>query len=418
MRDDRRSEQRGLLDTLALVLAGGCGSRLAGLTDTRAKPAVPFGSQYRIVDFTLSNCVNSGVRHIALLTQYKSQSLIRHLQQHWPPGSRRSESIEIWPAQQRQGARWYVGTADAVYQNKDLIAALDPEHVLILAGDHVYAMDYAPMIAEHAARGADVTVSCIDVPVGEAREYGIVEADASMRILGFTEKPERPRPLPGRRGAALASMGIYVFRTEFLLDCLARDAGDAGSRHDFGYSILPRIIEEASVHAHVFDASSCGTGYWRDVGTLDSYWLAHMDLLSVPTKLDLNNPRWPIWGGPRRSAPAQLTPTAEVAGAMLGSGCLVAGQVHRSVLSADCRVAARSVVKESVLLPSVTVGRNCVLERVVIDSRCSIPDGTVIDGSLLGSAHRYHVSPRGVVLVTESPEPAQVPVPLDNVAFG
>ena len=403
MRDTRRRAQRHLEhDTLALVLAGGNGTRLGGLTRTSAKPAIPFGGHYRIVDFTLSNCINSGIPHVALLTQYKAQTLIRHVQRRWQARGF-SDSIEIWPAQQRQGERWYLGTADAVHQNRDLILSMDPDYVLVAAGDHVYAMDYAHLIADHVAHGADATVSCVEVPVAEAHDFGIVGVDARMRLRGFEEKPAQPRARPGRRAVALASMGIYVFRTQFLLDCLADDARDAGSRHDFGYSILPRIIGHANVHAHVFADEDRSMSYWRDVGTLDSYWLAHMDLVVAPRRLALNDRRWPLGGGPQRAAPAHLAPSAMVAATILSAGCDVAGQVTRSVVSTHCRIGPGSVVQDAVLLPNVSVGRDCVLQRVIVDSGCSIPDGTVISGDLVAMAEGYEISNGGITLVTSAP---------------
>jgi glucose-1-phosphate adenylyltransferase len=400
MRVTRRSAQQVFLahDTLALVLAGGSGTRLRELTSHRAKPAVPFGGHYRIVDFTLSNCVNSGIENVALLTQYKAQSLIRHVQRQWhAAGPGLADPIEIWPAQQRRGERWYAGTADAVHQNKDLIAALSPEYVLIVAGDHVYAMDYLPLLEAHVGRGADVTISCVEVPVGEAHAFGIVDVDAERRLRTFAEKPKRPPA--GRRGVALASMGIYVFSTGFLFDCLEADARDPASRRDFGYSILPRIAGSAGVYAYVFGAGG-ERAYWRDVGTVDSYWAAHMDLLAERPGLELDDRRWPLRGGAAAAPPAKLAPTATVAAAMISAGCVVEGHVYRSVVSTGCRIGAGSAIRDSVLLPHVSVGRNCVLERVIVDGRFRIPDGTVIDGGLLDTG-AYERTPGGVVLVAD-----------------
>lgn len=389
---------------LALILAGGSGSRLKGLTQWRAKPAVPFGGHYRTVDFTLSNCINSDVRRIALLTQYKSQSLIRHIQQGWGFLRRElDEFIEVWPAQQRLGERWYAGTVDAVYQNRDLIEALEPEHVLVLAGDHVYSMNYSVMLAQHVATHADITVGCVEVPIAEARSFGIVGADRDGRVRSFVEKPERPLPTPGRRDVTLASMGIYIFSRAALFDRLERDAADPDSLHDFGYSVLPTAIGSARVFAHTFrDAGTGQPGYWRDVGTVDTYWKAHMELLDEDPPIDLFDPSWPIWTAQAPGAPARVVSSVRVSASILGQGAIIAGDVHRSVLSTNCRIGAHSRVKDSVLLPNVRIGRNCSLERVVVDSDCEIPDNTVIGADLFEQSgpYRHEVSPQGIVLVT------------------
>jgi glucose-1-phosphate adenylyltransferase len=389
---------------LALILAGGSGSRLKGLTRYRAKPAVPFGGHYRTVDFTLSNCINSGIRRVALLTQYKSQSLIRHIQQGWGFLRRElNEFIEIWPAQQRHGERWYAGTVDAVYQNRDLIEALDPDYVLVLAGDHVYSMDYSTMLERHVATRADITVGCVEVPLDEARSFGIVGADRDGRMRSFVEKPDRPLPSPGRRNVTLASMGIYVFTRSALFDRLERDAADPDSQHDFGYSVLPTAIASARVFAYVFEDDRSGLpGYWRDVGTVDSYWRAHMELLDDEPKLDLFDSSWPIHTAQPSGAPARISRSVRVSASILGQGSIVAGDIHRSVLSANCRVGAHSRVEDSVLLPNVRIGRNCSLERVVVDSDCVIPDNTVIGGDLFEASgpYRQDLSPQGIVLVT------------------
>lgn len=384
--------------TLALVLAGGRGSRLRELTRRCTKPAVPFGGQYRIVDFTLSNCVNSGLRNIALLTQYKSQSLIRHVSRSWQAaGAGYADSIEIWPAQQRLDERWYAGTADAVRQNADLILESDPDNVLILAGDHIYAMDYVPMLEQHLRRDADATVCCTRCPASEAHALGIIEVDGRMRLESFTEKPDRPAARAGGDGV-LASMGVYVFKTAFLLECLEEDARVPGSEHDFGYSILPRIISQTDVYAHVFGDSGDGTGYWRDVGTVESYWSAHMDLLSETPRLDLDDDFWPIRPGEPQAAPAALDATASVRASRLGAGSYVAGEVYRCILSARCTVGAGSRVTDSVLLPNVTIGRNCIVNKAVIDTGCHIPDNTIVSGSGRGAGARDRIA-----LVIESP---------------
>jgi glucose-1-phosphate adenylyltransferase len=389
--------------TLALVLAGGSGKRLRGLTEWRAKPAVPFGGHYRTVDFTLSNCLNSGVRQIALLTQYKSQSLIRHIHHSWGFLRRElDEFIEIWPAQQRLGERWYAGTVDAVYQNRDLIEALDPDLILVLAGDHIYSMDYSRMIAEHIAHRADVTVGCVEVPAAEVHGFGILGVDRDARIRSFVEKPDRPPPSAVRHDVALASMGIYVFDRSFLFERMERDAADERSRHDFGYSLIPAAIGTARAFAYDFrDARDPELpGYWRDVGTVDSYWRAHMDLLEEPPRLDLYDASWPIWTERSGHAPARVASRVRVSSAILAPGCVVSGDVYRSVVSTGCRIGARSRISECVLLPGCSIGQNCVLDRVIVDCNCEIPDNSVIGGSLVeGTDSGYFLSPAGVVLV-------------------
>lgn len=389
---------------LALILAGGNGSRLKGLTEWRAKPAVPFGGQYRTVDFTLSNCINSGMRRIALLTQYKSQSLIRHIHQGWSFLRRElDEFVEIWPAQQRLGEHWYAGTVDAVYQNRDLIEALDPDHVLVLAGDHVYSMDYSAMLRQHVANRADISVGCVEVPLEEAHAFGVVGIDRDCRVRSFVEKPDKPAPSPGRRNATLASMGIYVFSRAALFDRMERDAEDPESLHDFGYSVLPAAISSMRVFAHVFRDERTGRpGYWRDVGTVDSYWKAHMELLDERPAFDLFDPAWPIRTAQPAGPPVRLQQPVRVSASILGHGSVIGGNIERSVLSANCRIGASSRIRDSVLLPNVRIGSNCSLERVVVDSDCVIPDGTVIGGDLFEESgpYRHEVSPQGIVLVT------------------
>lgn len=413
MESSSRSASRRGSNTLALILAGGCGSRLKGLTEWRAKPAVPFGGHHRTIDFTLSNCINSDIRRVALLTQYKSQSLIRHVQQGWAFARREfGEFIEIWPAQQRRGERWYSGTVDAVHQNRDLIESLDPDYVLVLAGDHVYSMDYSRMIEAHAHNRADISVGCIEVPIDEARRtYGIVGMDRDGRVRSFVEKPDRPQPSPGRPDVTLASMGIYVFSREALFEHLDEDAADPDSAHDFGYSLLPKAISSSRVFGYPFRArGGTGPGYWRDVGTVDAYWSAHMDLLRDDgPKVDLFDPAWPIWTHVDRCAPARISHSVRVSASIVGQGSIIAGDVHHSIVSAGCEIGAHSRIRNSVLLPNVKVGRNCVLDRVVVDSRCTIPDNTVIGADLFedsGRCDRY-VSPGGIVLVTARAAPSE-----------
>ncbi|GAC1626953.1 MAG: glucose-1-phosphate adenylyltransferase [Nevskia sp.] len=405
-----RFVSRATRETLALVMAGGRGSRLKQLTTHTAKPAVPFGGKFRIIDFTLSNCINSGVRRIGVLTQYKSHALIRHLQMGW--GFLRGqfgEFIELLPAEQRTEAMsWYSGTADAVYQNIDFIHAHQPAHVLILAGDHIYKMDYGPMLAQHAAKGAQVTVGCLEVPLAEASEFGVMDTDADGRILRFDEKPAKPRPMPGKPGMALASMGIYVFDARFLLEFLRRDAGVNESSHDFGHDIIPRAIREAAVYAHPFrDLYDAGKqGYWRDVGTVDAFWQANLELTEVLPELNLYDERWPIWTHATQLPPAKFIldkPDARgcAIDSMISAGCIISGAtVRNSVLFNKVRVETGSEIDHSLLLPGVTVGRGCRIRKAVIDEGCVIADGTLIGEDTGGRASYYHVTRSGVTLVT------------------
>ncbi|HEY5559945.1 MAG TPA: glucose-1-phosphate adenylyltransferase [Steroidobacteraceae bacterium] len=396
-------------DTLALVLAGGRGSRLSSLTDWRAKPAVPFGGKFRIIDFPLSNCLNSGIRRIAVLTQYKSHSLILHIQKGW--GFLRgefNEFIELLPAQQRVSeTAWYAGTADAVYQNIDIIRHHNPSHVLVLAGDHVYKMDYGPMLAAHVETGADITVGCIEVPLEQARSFGVMAVDAAWRVIRFAEKPRDPQPLPGSSDTALASMGIYVFATDFLIEELMRDAADTDSNHDFGRNIIPGAIERCAVNAYSFrDASGNAQGYWRDVGTVDSYWQANMELIEVAPELNLYDQDWPIWTYQEQLPPAKFVfDDADRRGtalnSMIAGGCIVAGAtIRRSVLFPNVRVEARSDVDESVVLPNVRIGKSCRIRRTILDKGCVVPDHFAIGYDRDKDSRRFHMSPAGITLVT------------------
>jgi glucose-1-phosphate adenylyltransferase len=396
-------------DTLALVLAGGRGARLGHLTDWRAKPAVPFGGKFRIIDFPLSNCINSGIRRVGVLTQYKAHSLILHIQKGW--GFLRGEFgefIELLPAQQRIETSWYAGTADAVYQNLDIIRNHNPSYVLILAGDHVYKMDYGPMLAFHVEHDADVTVGTIEVPIGQARAFGVLAVDATGRVQRFTEKPKQPETLPGRPDTALASMGIYLFNTGFLYEQLIRDADSASSGHDFGHNIIPALINSYRVIAYPFrDPHTGRQGYWRDVGTVDAYWQANMELIQVTPELNLYDQEWPIWTYQEQLPPAKFVFDDDdgrrglAVDSMVSSGCIISGAtVRRSLLFSNVRVEAYSEVLDAVVLPNVTIGRRCRLREVVIDKGCVIPDGTVIGEDLPADARRFHVTEDGVVLVT------------------
>jgi glucose-1-phosphate adenylyltransferase len=383
-------------------MAGGSGSRLGELTRWHAKPALPFGGQYRNIDFPLSNCINSGIRRITLLTQYKAHSLIQHVQLGWSflrPDM--GEFVELWPAQQRRGEGWYAGTADAVYQNIDLIAAYAPEYVLVLAGDHVYKMDYAAMLEAHASSGADVTVGCVEVPVEEASSFGVMATDAAGWVRRFDEKPARPAPLPHDPRLALASMGIYVFGRRFLIDSLEADARNPRSNRDFGRDVLPSLIGRQRVLAHALGGRG-GKAYWRDVGTVDSYWQANMELLADEPPLDLHDRSWPIRTHHPQCPPPRFLGEGSALRSIVCGGCDVAGRVERSVLGNDCRVGRGSVVEETVVFPDVVIGRDCRIRRAIIDSGCVVPDNTVIGDDLLDAAGCYEVSPRGVMLVTAS----------------
>jgi glucose-1-phosphate adenylyltransferase len=396
-------------DTLALVLAGGRGARLGPLTDWRAKPAVPFGGKFRIIDFPLSNCLNSGVRRIGVLTQYKSHSLIRHIQKGW--GFLRgefNEFIELLPAQQRVSeTAWYAGTADAVYQNIDIIRHHGPSHVLILAGDHVYKMDYGPMLAAHVEMGADITVGCIEVPLDQARSFGVIAVDAGWRVIRFAEKPRDPEALPGKSGKALASMGIYVFGTDFLVEQLTRDAADADSNHDFGRNIIPGAIENHAVHAYSFrDATGDAQGYWRDVGTVDSYWQANMELIEVEPELNLYDKDWPIWTYQEQLPPAKFVfddPDRRglALNSMVSGGCIVAGaSIRRSVLFPNVHIEPHSEIDESVVLPNVRIGKSCRIRRTILDKGCIVPDNLVIGHDRNRDSRLFHMTPGGITLVT------------------
>lgn len=387
-------------DTLAVVMAGGSGNRLRQLTRWHAKPALPFGGHYRNVDFALSNCVNSGIRRIGLLTQYKAHSLIQHIYQGWNfLRPEIGEFIELWPAQQRTGKNWYVGTADAVFQNIDIIEGHQPKYVLILAGDHVYTMDYLAMLEEHARSAADVTIGCVEVPADEASGYGVLGVDVTGRVVDFAEKPARPRTLPDRPGVALASMGIYVFSFDALVKSLTADAGNDASGHDFGHDVLPALLRECRVQAHRFrDPETGESRYWRDVGTIDSYWQANMDLLNERPPIDLHDQAWPIWTSRMQYAPAKLSRTGSAQESIVAAGCRVDGTVRRSVLFTDARVGVRALVESSLVLPGASIGRGCRIRNAIIDSQCIVPDGMVIgDGAAYS---RFYVSPKGVVLCT------------------
>ena len=405
--DDARFVSRLTRDTLALILAGGRGTRLKQLTTWRVKPAVPFGGKFRIIDFPLSNCINSGIRRIGVVTQYKSHSLIRHIQQGW--GYFRGEFdefIELLPAQQRLQESWYSGTADAVYQNIDIIRTHNPEYVLLLAGDHIYKMDYGAMLAAHAENDADMTIGCLEVPLDEAKAFGVMSVDKDGRVVDFNEKPESPEPMPGCDDIALASMGIYIFNTRFLYEQLIRDADDPNSSHDFGKDIIPAVIENYRVFSYSFrDVQSDTQGYWRDVGTVDAFWSANMELIEVTPELNLYDRQWPIWTYQEQLPPAKFVfdddgRRGQAIDSMVSGGCLISGAtVRRSLLFSNVRVHSYSEVDQSVILPDVDIGENCRISKAIIDKGCKIPAGTVIGEDPVADAERFHVSEAGVVLV-------------------
>ena len=405
--DPNRFVSRLTKNTLALILAGGCGTRLQQLTQWRAKPAVPFGGQFRIIDFPLSNCVNSGVRRIGVLTQYKAHSLIRHIQKGW--GFLRGEFeefVELLPAQQRLESGWYLGTADAVYQNLDILRSHNPSYVLILAGDHIYKMDYGPMLAHHVESNAQLTVGCIETPRAQASAFGVMSIDDNRRITSFIEKPAQPEPMPGSADTSLISMGIYVFDTDFLIEQLIADADRGDSTHDFGRDLIPSLIDDHRVYAYPFRGARQRKAYWRDVGTVDAYWAANQELIGVTPELNLYDREWPIWSHREQTPPAKFVfddPDRRGAAydSMVSSGCIISGAtIRHSLLFRNVSVHEGSEVQDSVVLPEVTIGRHCRIRRTVIDKGAILADRTVIGEDLRRDAERFYVSPDGIVLVT------------------
>lgn len=400
---------------VALVLAGGRGSRLKNLTDRRAKPAVYFGGKFRIVDFALSNCLNSGIRRIGVITQYRSHSLMRHVQRGWGfLKTEMNEFVDLLPAQQLSDndETWYRGTADAVYQNQDILASYGADYVLVLAGDHIYKMNYALMLADHVSKGRDCTVGCIAVPRHEATAFGVMAIDENYLITDFVEKPAEPPTMPGDPTRSLASMGIYIFNARFLYSELERDMKDPHSQHDFGKDIIPHAVRTGDAAAHPFALSAVGTRpdeepYWRDVGTIDAYWDANIDLTATDPKLNLYDRRWPVWTYQEQLPPAKFVHNqADRRGwaveSVVSGGCIVSGQVERSVLFSGVRVHSHSSVNWSVLLPNVQVGRRTRLTRTVVDRGCVIPDGMVIGEDAELDTQRFLRSENGITLVTRT----------------
>ncbi|HVR65686.1 MAG TPA: glucose-1-phosphate adenylyltransferase [Verrucomicrobiae bacterium] len=401
-------------DAMAYVLAGGRGSRLMELTDRRAKPAVYFGGKSRIIDFALSNALNSGIRRIGVATQYKAHSLIRHLQRGWNfLRPERNESFDILPASQRVSeTQWYAGTADAVFQNIDIIESYGPRYMVILAGDHIYKMDYELMLQHHVDSGANVTVGCLEVPRMEAVGFGVMHVDDKGTIKTFLEKPKDPPGMPDKPDMALASMGIYVFETKFLFELLQRDAADPKSSHDFGKDLIPYVVKNGKAVAHRF-ATSCvrsdqeSEAYWRDVGTVDAYWEANMDLADVTPELDLYDHNWPIWTYAEVTPPAKFVHDKEgrrgqAVSSLVSGGCIVSGAgLRRTVLFTGVRVNSFSQMEEAVVLPYVNIGRNSILKRVVVDRGVEIPEGLVVGEDPELDAKRFRRTDSGICLITQ-----------------
>jgi len=396
-------------DTIALILAGGRGSRLMNMTDWRAKPAVPFGGKFRIIDFPLSNCVNSGIRKIGILTQYKADSLIRHIQQGW--GFLRGEFgeyVDLMPAQQRHDEdSWYKGTADAVFQNIDILRTRKPEHILILAGDHIYKMNYAEMLRDHVEKKADLTIGCIEVPLEEAKAFGVIGVDGNRRVTAFVEKPENPPIMPGRTDTALASMGIYIFNAPFLFEQLLKDADTKGSSRDFGKDIIPSVIDKYVVNAYPFlDLQSGEQSYWRDVGTIDAYWTANMELIGVKPDMNLYDKTWPIWTYQEQTPPAKFVfdeddRRGSAVDSMVSGGCVISGaKIRHSLLFSNVRVNSYSTMEDSIVLPGANIGRHCRITKAIIEKNCDVPENLVVGENRADDEKRFYVSPGGVVLVT------------------
>jgi glucose-1-phosphate adenylyltransferase len=407
--------------TLAIIMAGGRGERLRDLTAHRCKPATPFGGKFRIIDFVLSNCVNSAIRQISILTQYKAQSLIQHVQHGWSYlRGEFGEFIEVVPAQQQLGELWYRGTADAVHQNIELILAHRPKHVLVLAGDHIYKMDYGPMIAYHVEKGADITVGVVEVPAHESKSFGVLTATEWNRVTKFSEKPASPDTLPARPDTILASMGIYVFNTQLLETLLAEDAANASSGHDFGKNVLPDgIAANRQVFAYPFqDVKTRAQSYWRDVGTIDAYYEANLELVHVRPELNIYDEDWPIWTYQVQQPPAKFILDEDgrrgtAVNSMVSGGCIISGAVVReSLLFSNVRVEERSTIQRSVILPNVEIGRNCRINGAILDEGCEVPDGTQIGVDRDADTRRFYVTEKGVVLVT--PDMLRTPRALDR----
>ena len=394
--------------TLAVIMAGGRGERLKALTEHRCKPATPFGGKFRILDFVLSNCVNSGIRQISILTQYKAQSLIQHVERGWSYlRGEFGEFIEVIPAQQQVGPHWYRGTANAVYQNLELILSHRPKHVLVLAGDHIYKMDYGPMIAYHVEKGADITVGVVEVPRAHSHHFGVLTATEWNRVTAFDEKPANPATLPSRPDSILASMGIYVFNTRLLEKLLLEDAANESSSHDFGKDVLPKGIGNLQVFAYPFqDVKTRAQSYWRDVGTIDAFYDANLELVHVRPELNIYDEEWPIWTYQEHQPPAKFildedTRRGIAVNSMVSGGCIISGAVVReTLLFSNVRIEERTTIERSVILPMVQIGTGCTIRRAILDEGCVIPDNMSIGVDPAEDAARFTVTEKGIVLVT------------------
>ncbi|MBF0177595.1 MAG: glucose-1-phosphate adenylyltransferase [Magnetococcales bacterium] len=403
-----------LRKTLALILAGGRGTRLKDLTNAEAKPAVPFAGKFRLIDFPLSNCVNSGLRRVGVMTQYRAHTLIQHVQMGW--GFLRAEFnefIQVWPAQQQADSEsWYMGTADAVYQNLDLIESNDPDYILILGGDHIYKQDYSKMLLDHLQKGADVTVACVEVPLEQAKAFGVMGVDSEDFMVTFVEKPENPAPIPDMPGYALASMGIYIFSAPALIAELRLDAAKRDSNHDFGKDIIPSMVSKGcKVLGHRFSYSCVRElekePYWRDVGTLDAYWEANMDLTTVTPDLNLYDSRWPIWTYQVQRPAAKFVFDSEerrgqALDSLVSAGCIISGStVRRSLLFSHVRVNSYGVVEDSIILPGTDIGRYCRLRKVIVAQDCRVPDGLVVGEDADQDTRRFYRTDSGITLITQ-----------------
>ncbi|MET0986883.1 MAG: glucose-1-phosphate adenylyltransferase [Steroidobacteraceae bacterium] len=410
----RRYVSRLTQNTLAVIMAGGRGERLKHLTDHRCKPATHFGGKFRIIDFVLSNCMNSGIRRISILTQYKAHSLIQHVRRGW--GYLRGELgefVEIIPAQQQLGDFWYRGTADSLYQNMGIIKLHKPRHVLVLAGDHIYKMDYGPMLAYHMEKKADITVGVVEIAREQATGFGVMTVDESNRIYNFAEKPKNPDGIPGREHLALASMGIYVFNAKLLYRLLEENARNPETKHDFGRNIIPDALESRQVYAYPFqDVRTKAQQYWRDVGTVDAYYEANMELVHVNPELNIYDEQWPIWTFQRQYPPAKFVlddagRVGMAVNSMVSGGCIISGaQVRQSLLFTNVHVDERSIIERTLCLTDVRVGRGCKVRNAIIDTGCVIPDGMEIGCNREHDARRFYVTEKGIVLVTRDMLPA------------
>lgn len=404
----KRYVSRLTQSTLAVIMAGGRGERLKHLTANRCKPATQFGGKFRIIDFVLSNCVNSGIRRISVLTQYKAHSLIRHIQRGWNfLRGEFGEFIEIIPAQQQLGEQWYRGTADALYQNLSIMKLHHPRLVLVLAGDHIYKMDYGPMLAFHVENGADITVGVVEVPREEAKGFGVMTVDEGHRVVKFAEKPANPDGIVGREHLALGSMGIYVFNARMLFKLLEADAADPNSAHDFGKNIIPQAISKLNVLAYAFrDVRTRAQQYWRDVGTVDAFYEANMELVSVNPELNIYDSQWPIWTFQRQQPPAKFVLNEDgrrgmAVDSMVSGGCIISGaEVVESLLFNNVRISERSYIEKSLLFPDVRIGPDCVIKRAIIDTGGVVPPGTQIGVDPVLDAKRFYITEKGVLLVT------------------